>query len=229
MEKFIDSVEKLNLGKKIGGGSCSEIFEMNPGIYFKKFCEDYADLNDPINIEFLETIRTISEIEFLPYIVRANDIYRSRTELFGYSMNAVVAEGLDAVSDDALVSDIMFGFEMLKPSVRKLADNYVNTEDIGGDNILFNGYMYLLDLDLSLVDKRYVPDELYDAIRRKVFKAIFKKMINATFNGLVLNDDYSGYVDALMSVCSDEAGFETKTIGDVKKVYQKINKRTTVC
>ena len=76
------------------------------------------------------------------------------------------------LADDTLVSDLMLGFDGLKYSVRKLSDNHVKTEDIGGDNILFNGDMYLLDLDLSLVDKRFVPDELYEATRRNIFKSL---------------------------------------------------------
>lgn len=227
MEKFVNSIDDIKLGRRIGGGSCSEVFEMEPGIYFKRFSEDYTDLNEDINMEFLETIRTISGIDYLPFIIRAKDIYRSYDELFGYSMDEVLGLELEDVSDDAFVSDMMMGFDGLRPGIRILSDNHVKTEDIGGDNILFNGDMYLLDLDLSLVDKRYVPDELYEITRRSVFRSVYNRIFGDRFTGDVSDDDYNSYMRRLIERCSEEEGYEVKTIGDVKRAYQK-RKRTTM-
>ena len=227
MEKFVNSIDDIKLGRRIGGGSCSEVFEMEPGIYFKRFSEDYTDLSEDINMEFLETIRTISGIDYLPFIIRAKDIYRSYDELFGYSMDEVLGLELEDVSDDAFVSDMMMGFDGLRPGIRILSDNHVKTEDIGGDNILFNGDMYLLDLDLSLVDKRYVPDELYETTRRSVFRSVYNRIFGDRFTGDVSDDDYNSYMRRLIERCSEEEGYEVKTIGDVKRAYQKI-KRTTM-
>ncbi|MBQ3511513.1 MAG: hypothetical protein IJA30_04375 [Bacilli bacterium] len=221
MEKYIESVSELNLGKKIGGGSCSEVFEMEPGVYFKKFNEDYSDLNDPINMEFFEVIKTISGIDYLPYVVRGKDVYRSHSELFGYSMDEVCADELDDISDDTLVSDLMDGFEELRPSIKILSDSFVKTEDIGGDNIMFNGHMYLLDLDLSLVDRRYIPDELYESTRRNLFKSIYNRITGEYFNGCISNDDYLAYMSNLLDRMSNSSDFQVKTIRDVKKVYKK--------
>lgn len=228
MEKYIESIDEINLGRRIGGGSCSEVFEMEPGIYFKRFCDDYADLDDPINIEFLETIRTISDIDYLPFVIRGKDIYRSSKELFGYSMDEVLALELEDLADDTLVSNLMLGFDGLKYSVRKLSDNHVKTEDIGGDNILFNGDMYLLDLDLSLVDKRFVPDELYEATRRNIFKSLFYAMTSVYFKGQVSDDDYFSYMNRIVDRCSEYANRELKTIGDVRSTYPKVYKKTTM-
>ena len=200
MEKFINDISQLNLGRRIGGGSCSEIFEMTPGVYFKKFCEDYADLSDPINLEFFKVIKTISDIDSLPNIVRANDIYRSESQLFGYSMDKVDALELEKVSDSVLVRELMNGFEELKPSIRTLSSNFVKTEDIGGDNILFNGKIYLLDLALSLVDKRYIPDELYGATRRSVFESLFQRISGSVITEKVVDDDYVSYMNNLIDV-----------------------------
>ena len=221
MEKYIESVSELNLGKKIGGGSCSEVFEMDEGIYFKKFNEDYIDLTDPINQEFFEVIKTISGIDYLPFIIRGKDVYRSKDELFGYSMDSVSALELEDISDDTLVSDLMIGFEGLKVGIRGLSDNFVKTEDIGGDNIMFNGHMYLLDLDLSLVDRRYIPDELYVSTRRSLFKSIYNRITGEYFNGCISNDDYLAYMSNLLDRMSNSSDFQVKTIRDVKKVYKK--------
>ena len=228
MERYIESIDEINLGRKIGGGSCSEVFEMEPGVYFKRFCEDYADLSDPINIEFLDTIRTISGIDYLPFVIRGKDIYRSRKELFGYSMDEVLALELEDLSDDTLVSDLILGFDGLKYSVRKLSDNHVKTEDIGGDNILFNGDMYLLDLDLSLVDKRYIPDELYEVTRRNIFRSLFKRVTSCNFTGDVSDDDYAYYMSSIIDRCSNYANRELKTIGEVRSNYPKVYKKTTM-
>lgn len=221
MEKYIESVSELNLGKKIGGGSCSEVFEMDEGIYFKKFNEDYSDLTDPINQEFFEVIKTISGIDYLPFIIRGKDVYRSKDELFGYSMDSVSALELEDISDDTLVSDLMIGFEGLKVGIRGLSDNFVKTEDIGGDNIMFNGHMYLLDLDLSLVDRRYVPDELYESTRRRVFNSLYNRITGEVFNGNVSNDDYLAYMSSFLEQLSNSSDSSVKSIGDVKKVYKK--------
>lgn len=221
MEKYIESIDELNLGKKIGGGSCSEVFYMEPGVLFKRFNEDYADLSDPINVEFFETIKTISGIDYLPFIIRGKDIYRSRDELFGYSMDEVCALELDDISDDTLVTDLMSGFEGLRPGIRNLSDNFVKTEDIGGDNIMFNGNMYLLDLDLSLIDSRYIPDELYEDTRRKVFRSLFKRITGEYYSGNVSNDDYLAYMSDFIDCLSNSSNYQVKTIRDVKKTYKK--------
>ena len=221
MEKYIESVSELNLGKRIGGGSCSEVFEMDEGIYFKKFNEDYSDLTDPINQEFFEVIKTISGIDYLPFIIRGKDVYRSKDELFGYSMDSVSALELEDISDDTLVSDLMIGFEGLKVGIRGLSDNFVKTEDIGGDNIMFNGHMYLLDLDLSLVDRRYVPDELYESTRRRVFNSLYNRITGEVFNGNVSNDDYLAYMSSFLEKLSNSSDSSVKSIGDIKKVYKK--------
>ena len=88
--------------------------------------------------------------------------------------------------------------------------------------------MYLLDLDLSLVDKRYVPDELYQETRRCVFKSVFYRMTGEVFKGRVLNDDYLGYVNEVIDNSSNIVGNEPKTIGEFRKVYQKAYKKTIV-
>ncbi|MBO5120500.1 MAG: hypothetical protein J6C28_02280 [Bacilli bacterium] len=221
MEKYIESIDELNLGRKIGGGSCSGVFYMEPGVLFKRFNEDYTDLSDPINVEFFETIKTISGIDYLPFIIRGRDIYRSRDELFGYSMDEVSALELDDISDDTLITDLMSGFEGLRPGIRNLSDNFVKTEDIGGDNIMFNGNMYLLDLDLSLIDSRYIPDELYEDTRKKVFKSLFKRITGTYYSGNISNDDYLAYMSQLVDYLSNSSGFQVKTIKDVKKTYKK--------
>ena len=221
MEKYIESIEELNLGRKIGGGSCSGVFYMEPGVLFKRFNEDYTDLSDPINIEFFETIKTISGIDYLPFIIRGKDIYRSSDKLFGYSMDEVRALELDDIPEDILVTDLMSGFEGLRPGIRNLSDNFVKTEDIGGDNIMFNGNMYLLDLDLSLIDSRYVPDELYEDTRRKVFKSLFKRITGTYYSGNISNDDYLAYMSQLVDYLSNSCNYQVRTIGDVKKTYKK--------
>ena len=226
MERFIETIDDLKLERKVAGGSCSDIYEMKSGLYFKKFCNDYCDLNDSINIEFLETIRTISDIESLPFIVRAIDIYRNKNSLFGYSMDRVNACVLENVSDNVLIFDMLSGFENLKSGIRNLSDSFVKTEDIGGDNILFNGNMYLLDLDLSLVDKRYIPDELYQETRNSVFKSIFYKMTGLLHTEEVLNDDYVGYMTNFVDFCSNYSDSDIKSISQLKTVCKKVYKKT---
>ena len=176
MEKYIKGIEEIALGKKVSGGSCSRIYEFEDGMYFKEFNEDYRDLSDFINMEFLETIRYLSEISGMPFIVRGKDIYRSSDELFGYSMPIISALELQSINDGVLVDDLLASVGTLSKDIRVLADNHVKTEDVGGGNILYNGNMYLLDLDLSLVDRRYVPDELYERCLHSVLCSVRGRM-----------------------------------------------------
>lgn len=223
MDKYISSIDELNLGKRINGGSCSSIHEFEPGIYFKKVEEDYQDLTDPINMEFYEVIRHLSNIKGMPYIIRAKDIYRSQNTLFGYSMPVVQAQELRSISDEVFIDDILHGFSILSTDIRTLADNHVKTEDVGGNNILYNGFMYLLDLDLSLVDKRYIPDELYERTMKSILCGIKEHVLGeARYDDVVNVTEWNTYFDRLIEVCSTAIGQEAKTIKDIKKGYQKV-------
>lgn len=228
MEKYIKDINELKLHKLFNSGSCSEIYRVSSDILFKLFNNEYRDLRDAINLEFLETIRTISSIDDLNFVSKAIDIYRSDYQLYGYTMKEIDALGLDALPVDTLVLDLLLGFENLKFDIRKLADNYVKTEDIGGDNILYNKNMFLLDLDLSLVDKNYIPDELYSLTRRSVFRCLFNKITDCSFNDNVLNDDYFEYSKKLIDTTANMIGYYPKTIETFKKAYQKVNKKTIV-
>ena len=223
MDKYISSIRQLNLGKKINGGSCSSIYEFTSDLYFKYFAEDYRDLSDEINIEFYEVIKHISEITGMPYIVRAKDIYRSQSELFGYSMPIINGVNFRTISDKTYVRDILNGFKPLTKDIRVLSENYVKTEDIGGDNILYNGFMYLLDLDLSLVDKRYIPDELYERTMSSLLCGIKTKLLDdPRYDDKVQVDDWENYFNRLIEISSTILGEETTTISDLKKGYQKV-------
>lgn len=232
MEKYISGIEVLNLGEKINGGSCSDIYLYAPEIYFKKFNEDYCDLSDEVNIEFLETIKALSEISFTPLIVKAIDIYRSRFELFGYTMPRINADILENITDDTLVLNLAVALERLKTDIRTLANHHIKTEDIGGDNLLYNGNLYLIDLDLSLIDNRYIPDELYAKTSYSVFIALLTRTVGKIYEydgmqgfrrklKLGKSDEYLIYFKQLMERCSNRLDAEIKTIGDLKKVYQK--------
>lgn len=221
MEKYIEDISELNLAEEINRGSCSSIYRLDSLLLFKFFNEDYRDLSDSINLEFLDTISTISSISDLHFVARGIDVYRSSSELFGYTMKEINASKLDEVSDDALVFDIILGFEKLKTDIRRLSDNYVKTEDIGGDNILYNGNMYLLDLDLSLVNKGYVPDELYFLTRQNVFRCVFDRITGCKFKDMVSNDDYFEYCNKIIDFTANAVGYYPKTVSEFKGAYQK--------
>lgn len=226
MEKYIEKLEQLDLGRRVAGGSCSDIYLFDEGFYFKCFNEDYRNLNDSINIEFYETVRYLSDISGLPFIVRGQDIYRSKNELFGYSMPIILADQLYDANDDVLIDDILKSLDLLNYDIRKLADNYVNTEDIGGDNILYNGNMYLLDLDLSLVDKRYIPDELYERTLHSILCAVRSKILgDERCDDVVKDCDYLDYFKRIRDICSNNFDSGVKTIGQFRRAYQKTDKR----
>lgn len=230
MEKYINGISELCLGKKITSGSCGSIYKFADGIYFKEVNEDYMCLDDVINLEFYEVIKYLSEINDMPFVVRALDTYRSKGNFFGYTMPVVFGDELGVISDDVFVSDLINSFYKLIPDIRKLSDNFVKTEDIGGDNILYNGNMYLLDLDLSLVDRRYIPDELYVNTSYSVFRTILSRVLGEVNDEELFQykngnrDNYREYINKIVDSCSEFSGREVKTIGDVGKIYRKFKK-----
>lgn len=229
MEKYIRGIEELGLGRRVTGGSCSSIYEFDDGTYFKEFNEDYRDLSDPINEEFLETINCLSNIKGMPYIVRGKTIYRSQLELFGYSMPKVLATGLEDMDDGILIDTVLDSFGRLSKDIRVLSDNYVKTEDIGGDNILYNGNMYLLDLDLSLIDRRYIPDELYEKTCISVLCAIKRRLLGDSRRSDAVDVGcYLDYFQGIREVCEEESGREIRTVGEFRKVYQKVKSNFTL-
>lgn len=226
MIKYVSSLDDIKLLEKINGGSCSGIYEFEDDKLFKLFDEDYRDLSDSINVEFYDVVKYLSEFNGMPHIVRGKDIYRSDDLLFGYSMDRLDAVNFRSLDDGVLVDSIFRGFKSLRDDVRVLADSFVKTEDIGGDNIMFNGDMYLLDLDLSLVDTRYVPDELYERCMMSLLCAVRNKVIgDSRFDDVVKNDEYFSYLDGLKNACSDAVGKDAITIGDMRKGYLKIKNR----
>lgn len=223
MERYISGLNDLNLGKKINGGSCSSIYEFEDCKYFKYFVEDYRDLSDDINLEFYDVVRYLSSLKNMPYIVRGEDVFRSTDEFFGYSMPIIQADSFRNISDTVLVDDVLNGFYLLSRDIRVLSDNFVKTEDIGGDNILYNGFMYLLDLDLSLVDKRYVPDELYERTMNSVLCAVRNKLLGESrYDDIVDMGDIDEYFTLLKDVSSEGIGKEVVTISDMRRGYQKV-------
>ena len=88
---------------------------------------------------------------------------------------------------------------------------------------MFDGNMYLLDLDLSLVDTRYVPDELYERCMNSLLCAIRAKVLgDSRFDDFVRDDEYFLYLERLKDACSDVIGREAITISDMKKGYSKV-------
>lgn len=227
MIKYVSGLADISLLEKINGGSCSGIYEFGDNTLFKLFEEDYRDLSDPINVEFYDVITYLSSLNGMPYIIRGKDVYRSSEELFGYSMDRLDAENFRNVSSLVDVETIFNGFKLLSGDVRCLADSFVKTEDIGGDNIMFNNKgMYLIDLDLSLVDKRYIPDELYERCMNSLLCAVRQKIIgDARFDDVVRDDEYFTYLMSLKDDCSMELGREVMTISDMREGYSKIKNK----
>lgn len=223
MEKYISGINELNLGKRVNGGSCSSIYEFGDGKYFKAVDDEYRDLGDSINEEFYDVIKYLSCLCGMPYIIRGEDVYRSSDEFFGYSMPIIVGENFREISDEVLVDDVFSGFLPLSRDIRVLSDNFVKTEDIGGDNILYNGFMYLLDLDLSLVDRRYIPDELYERTMNSVLCGMRSKVLgDARYGEVVDLANIDGYFDSLKTICSEGIGKDVLTIDDMRRGYQKV-------
>lgn len=191
MEKYITSINDISLGKVVNGGSCSVIHEFDHGIYFKRFNEDYSNLNDSLNLELLDTIKSLSDIDGLSSTIRAIDIYRSEYELFGYTMTKLKASLLEEVSDDTRIADIKEGIKYISSDVNLISNNHIKTEDLGGDNILYGNRFYLLDLDLSIVDKNYDPHFLYCETMYNFLYVIFYKLFHVNIEKDLLTDELS--------------------------------------
>lgn len=233
MERYIDDISDLNLSVQVNKGSCSEIYEYEPNILFKRFNEEYQDLTESINQEFYDTISYLSQIRGLNRIVTPIDIYRSKEQLFGYTMKKINAKSLEKVSEQESIQTIIQSFKELLKEIKILSNNYVRTEDIGGDNILYNGELYLLDLDLSLINKNYDPEYLYSKTSYNVFFAMHNFITgkissedNLEDERLILKEgfsnDYSAYFTKLLTNLENESNEKIETVEQCRKTYQRL-------
>ncbi len=220
MDKYIKSISDINLGCCINGGSCSSIYRFGNGL-FKLLDVDYWNLDEAINLEFYETISYLSRLEGMPYVVRANDIYRSSDLLFGYSMDMIDASSLATIPDSTLVDDVFSSFITLRKDIYMLSEAGVKTEDISDENLLYNGDMYLIDLDLSLIDRNTNPDELYFRTINGILCGVRTKILGeARFQDKVESSEVD-YLLRLKDDCSFGLGRSVKTISDMREGYQK--------
>ena len=71
----------------------------------------------------------------------------------------------------------MEAYQKLLESIRLLDNNNIKLVDILSGNMLYkNGGLYLLDLDLSNIDKNYDSDKLYIEMSYKIWQIILRSI-----------------------------------------------------
>ena len=115
------------------------------------------------------------------------DIFCTSKELYGYTSKIMPGVPIDSLPPNTELRLIKESLKSIKSDIRKLANQGIKTEDIGGDNILFSDHMSIIDLDLSLVAKTASPDYLYTRTMNQILKSTIHTLI-----GLNLDRDCIG-------------------------------------
>lgn len=82
--------------------------------------------------------------------------------ILGYNTKFINASNVNFINRETKIKELLEAYQKLLESIRLLANNNINLVDILSGNMLYkNGDLYLLDLDLSNIDKNYDSDKLY--------------------------------------------------------------------
>lgn len=202
--EYIKSIKSIGLKEAINHGTCAYIYQIDDQTYFKLFNSEYHSLRDSANIDLYNTLLELSNIK-LPHIVTPTTLYRTKNQFYGYTMPYINAFNLSNLSSQIQLNILRQSFENIKKEVLTLSKNYIKTEDISLENVLFNHELYLIDLDLSLYDRDFIPDYLYHETMFRLFEVLIQAMIlHPSRYNILMNSSLSSTYIALKDGQSDD-------------------------
>lgn len=235
----ISSLSSLNLETPINSGSCSKIYKVD-NLYFKFLNDDYRDLTEPENKEVLETLLELQQITEAPSLGIPIDIYCTSKELYGYTSKIMPGVPIDSLPPNTELSLIKASLKSIKRDIRKLANQGIKTEDIGGDNILFSDHMSIIDLDLSLVEKASSPDYLYARTMNQILKSTLHTLIGLNLDRDCISssakslnialkegnsDEYEELFNLIIHNLEEQTCKNIKTVEEAKTSFQKVKSK----
>ena len=76
--------------------------------------------------------------------------------ILGYNTKFINASNVNFINRETKIKELLEAYQKLLESIRLFDNNNIKLDDIHSGNMLYkNGGLYLLDFDLSNIDKNY--------------------------------------------------------------------------
>ena len=169
------------------------IYILNNGKKYKEFSEDYRDLNDSINKEFLESLLSQTEQYGHSIISYPEIVISSNQELFGIVGD--YEEGIPLFNIDPLtkIDYLLSIIDKLEQGIKDISLKGWNLEDLHEENILINGIskkipIRIIDTDYHTLQLHKDRLELYRTNMKRIFNAITTSILPSLGKSNILQD-----------------------------------------
>lgn len=198
----VDGIEDIKYSDKmVNKGSFGEIYPFSDDTYFKKLNRSQMSLCLLDNQIRLEILTDLMNLKGTKYLILPKDIYVTEECLLGYTSLIKKAKSIRDMSLDSDYGDVIKAFELLCKDIAILADMNIFDWDFNQNNILFDGKMYLLDLDQSI----YVENDnlLYKRMVYELFQSLYLSLVKDGFGSRILMErDLEGLIQTFKSYTS---------------------------
>ena len=195
----VDGIEDIKyLDKMVNKGSFGEIYPFSDDTYFKKLSRSQMSLCLLDNQIRLEILTDLMNLKGTKYLILPKDIYVTDECLLGYTSLIKKAKSIRDMSLDSNYGDVIMAFKLLCKDIAILADMNIFDWDFNQNNILFDGKMYLLDLDQSI----YVENDnlLYKRMVYELFQSLYLSLVKDGFGSRILMErDLEGLIQTFKS------------------------------
>lgn len=195
----VDGIEDIKYSDKmVNKGSFGEIYPFSDDTYFKKLNRSQMSLSLLDNQIRLEILTDLMNLKGTKYLILPKDIYVTEECLLGYTSFIKKAKSIRDMSLDSNYGDVIKAFKLLCKDIAILADMNIFDCDFNQNNILFDGKMYLLDLDQSI----YVENDnlLYKRMVYELFQSLYLSLVKDGFGSRILMErDLEGLIQTFKS------------------------------
>lgn len=195
----VDGIEDIKyLDKMVNKGSFGEIYPFSDDTYFKKLNRSQMSLCLLDNQIRLEILTDLMNLKGTKYLILPKDIYVTEERLLGYTSLIKKAKSIRDMSLDSNYGDVIKAFKLLCKDIAILADMNIFDCYFNQNNILFDGKMYLLDLDQSI----YVENDnhLYKRMVYELFQSLYLSLVKDGFGSRILMErDLEGLIQTFKS------------------------------
>ncbi len=195
----VDGIEDIKYSDKmVNKGSFGEIYPFSDDTYFKKLNKSQMSLCLLDNQIRLEILTDLMNLKGTKYLILPKDIYVTEECLLGYTSLIKKAKSIRDMSLDSNYGDVIKAFKLLCKDIAILADMNIFDCDFNQNNILFDGKMYLLDLDQSI----YVENDnlLYKRMVYELFQSLYLSLVKDGFGSKILMErDLEGLIQTFKS------------------------------
>lgn len=173
----VKSVKDIPKLKKFKVESTNKLYFQENDYIVKIFLDCYRSLDQKIGKDIFNLLVKLRKLDGESQLILPHDIYMTDKAILGYNTKFINASNVNFISRETKIKELLEAYQKLLESIRLLANNNINLVDILSDNMLYkNGDLYLLDLDLSNIDKNYDSDKLYIDMAYKIWQIILRSI-----------------------------------------------------